>query len=271
MTSLPLSDSMKPNANSALPLYAQLEQILADRISDGSWRPGDQLPTEDQLVSEFEISRTTVRTTVQNLARRGLIEIRRGKGTFVAQPKIEPPLTGLSSFVEDMCALGHSASARLLGHRSMPASKIVAQKLNLPVGDPVIYVRRVRLANGIALSYDETWLPRELGEQVVSNNLEAEPIFKLLEEKYDTPLIEAEYRLEAVVADRIVAQTLDIAIASPIFLIERVSFTKDDRPVDYEKLHYRGDQVQFITRLSRQRGDRFRLDQISTATAESDQ
>jgi GntR family transcriptional regulator len=101
------------------------------------------------------------------------------------------------------------------------------------------------------VSFDETYLPLEIGEKIMANDLEVEPIFTLLEEKYDMPLVEADYRLEAVYADDIVARALRVAPGSPIFLIERTSYCTGRRPIDYERLHYRGDQIRFVTRLVR--------------------
>jgi GntR family transcriptional regulator len=71
------------------------------------------------------------------------------------------------------------------------------------------------------------------------------------ERKYSTPLVEAEYRLEAICADATVARALGLDVGSAIFLIERTSYSTEHRPVDYEKLHYRGDQIRFVTRLAR--------------------
>jgi GntR family transcriptional regulator len=88
----------------------------------------------------------------------------------------------------------------------------------------------------------------------MTDDLAKEPIFTLLEERYDTPLVEAEYVLEAATADPAVAAALEISIGSPIFLIERTSYTSGHRPVDYEKLHYRGDHIRFKTRLARRQG-----------------
>jgi len=115
----------------------------------------------------------------------------------------------------------------------------------------VVRIQRVRLADGMPLSFDETYLPKELGEKVMADNLETEPIFTLLERKYSTPLAEAEYQLEAVCADATVGTALCIGVGSAIFLIERTSYSIGHRPVDYEKLHYRGDQIRFVTRLAR--------------------
>jgi GntR family transcriptional regulator len=242
---------MKLDAASPLPLYAQVEQALAASIAAGSLKPGTQLPSEEALIERFAVSRTTIRMTIQNLLRRGLVEIQRGKGTFVTEPKLTQELTGLSGFVEDMQALGRKATARVVDARVVPASKVVAKQLALTPRTKVVRIQRVRLADGVPLSFDETYLPKELGEQVMQDDLQVEPIFSLLEEKYGTPLIEAEYRLEAVAAEAAVARALEISPGSPIFLVERTSYSTDRRPVDYEKLHYRGDKIRFVTRLSR--------------------
>lgn len=242
---------VKVDPDSALPLYAQVESFLAGEITNGTFPPGSQLPNEDELIEQYGVSRTTIRQTIQNLIRRQLVEIRRGKGTFVLRPKITQGLTELSGFVEDMQSLGRQASARVIDKQIVPAVESVAGQLAITAGTPVVRIQRVRLADNAPLSFDETYLPREIGERILENDLETEPIFTLLEQKYDTPLVEAEYRLEAISADTTVAGALEIAEGSPIFLIERTSYTNDHTPIDYEKLHYRGDQIRFVTRLGR--------------------
>ena len=232
-------------------LYARVETVLAGEITDGNLKVGDQLPTEDSLISRFGVSRITVRRAIQNLVSRGLVEIHRGKGTFVAAPKITQELTELTGFVEDMHAVGRKPTARVTGKEVVTADATVASKLALTKGEHVVRIRRVRMANRIPLSFDETYLPLELGKKIITNNLKVEPIFSLLERKYNVPLIEAEYKLDAVAAETEVAAALKVKQGSPIFRIERTSYSTGSRPVDYERLHYRGDLVQFVTRLVR--------------------
>jgi len=245
---------MKIDPNSPLPRYAQVELNLSAEIAAGTFPAGSQLPNEEELLERYGVSRTTIRQTIQKLVRRGLVEIRRGKGTFVLPPKITQELTQLSGFVEDMQSLGRQAAARVLDKQIIPASESVGRQLAIAAGTPVVRIQRVRLADGSPLSFDETYLPREIGERILENDLETEPIFSLLEHKYDTPLVEAEYRLEAVSADTTVARALSVDTGSPIFLIERTSYTTGQQPVDYEKLYYRGDQIRFVTRLARRPG-----------------
>ena len=84
------------------PLYERVESVLASDIAHGNLPPETQLPSEDGLVERFKVSRTTIRKAIQNLVERGLVEVRRGRGTFVTQPKITQELTELTGFVEDM-------------------------------------------------------------------------------------------------------------------------------------------------------------------------
>jgi GntR family transcriptional regulator len=236
---------------SPTPLYERVESVLAAGIADGSLPPETQLPPEDSLIARFKVSRTTVRKAIQNLIERGLVEVRRGKGTFVTKPRITQELTELTGFVEDMQAVGRNPTARLVDKRVMAADEIVARHLALAPGTLVVRLQRVRLADGVAMSFDETFLPRDLGEKVAGHDLEAEPVFALLEDKYDTPLVEARYELEAAAAEPVAAQALQVPAGSPILLIERTSYTAGNRPVDYERLHYRGDLIRFVTRLAR--------------------
>jgi GntR family transcriptional regulator len=232
-------------------LYSRVETVLASEITDGNLKVGDQLPTEDRLITRFGVSRITIRRAIQNLVSRGLVEIRRGKGTFVAAPKITQDLRELSGFVEDMHALGRKPTARVIGREIVTADATVASQLALTRGEHVVRIRRVRLADGVPLSFDETYLPLEIGKKIITNDLKVEPIFSLLERKYNVPLIEAEYKLDAVAADGEVAAALKVKHRSPIFRIERTSYSTGSRPVDYERLHYRADLVQFVTRLVR--------------------
>lgn len=238
-----------------VPLYASVERVIATEILGDSVPAGARLPTEDQLIERFGVSRITVRRAVQNLVARGLVEVRRGRGTFVALPRITQPLTSLTGFVEDMATVGRAATAAVLRVESVPASSAVARELALDPGTPVTHIERVRLADGRPISLDNTYLPVELGERIATDDLASQPVFELLEHKYDVQLVEATYRLSAGTADAHAAEALRIDPGDPIFRIERTSFTTDARPVDHEILQYRGDAVTFETRLRRAPAD----------------
>jgi len=237
-----------------VPLYSKIEGVLASEIAQGDLQPGDRLPSEDELLTRFDVSRITVRRAIQNLIQRGLLEIRRGLGTFVLAPKVSQELTKLTGFVEDMDIHGRKASARVVSKGVVAANEIVARQLGISKGTRVMRIERVRLADSVPMSFDETYLPLDIGKKIVRNDLRVKPIFTLLEEKYGFSLTEAEYRLEAIAASEQVAEALAIPEGSPIFRIERTSFTRAGQPIDYETLSYRGDLIRFVTRLARQPG-----------------
>jgi GntR family transcriptional regulator len=233
------------------PLYGKVEEVLASEIARGDHQPGDRLPSEDELLARFGVSRITIRRAIQNLIQRGMVEIRRGRGTFVLAPKVSQELTKLTGFVEDMDTHGRKASARVMSQGVVAASSRVAQHLGISKGTRVMRIERVRLADSVPMSFDETYLPLEIGRKIVRNDLRVMPIFTLLEEMYGIPLTEAEYTLEAAAASAHVADALNVPEGAPVFRIERTSFTTDGKPIDYEMLSYRGDLIRFVTRLGR--------------------
>ena len=156
-------------------------------------------------MARFGVSRITIRRAIQNLIQRGIVEIRRGRGTFVLAPKVSQELTRLTGFVEDMDTHGRKASARVVSQGVVAATSRVAQHLGISKGTRVMRIERVRLADSVPMSFDETYLPLEIGRKIVRNNLRVMPIFTLLEEKYGIPLTEAEYSLEAAAASAHVA------------------------------------------------------------------
>ena len=239
------------DAQDPAPLYAQVEHQLATEIAAGRWAVHEQLPTEDQLIDMFGVSRITIRRAIQNLVTRGVVEVRRGRGTFVATPRITQELTELSGFVEDMQVLGKHPTAQVLTIEKVIANADVAKALDLGADAKVVRILRVRLADGVPISLDETFLPEVIGTKIVNHDLETEPIFGLLEQRYDLPLIEADYEMEATIASPDISSPLQIAPGSAIFLIKRTSYTNGRVPIDFERLHYRGDAIRFATRLLR--------------------
>lgn len=238
---------------SPVPLYHQLREILRSEILEGRFKPGERLPTEFELIARYQVSRTTVRQTIGELQKEGLVTVHRGKGTFVRDGKIEPELSALTGFVEDMLALGIEASARVLSIEEVRADKLVAGQLGLNPGDRVIKIVRIRLANQEPLSYDVSFLPYEIGAKLAQEDLVVYPIFTLLEDKYGVPLGEADYRIEASLADRKIAEALGIRKGAAMLSIERTTYSASGVAVDFEQLFYRGDRIRYTMRLKRKR------------------
>lgn len=239
--------------DSPIPLYYQIREILRKEILESELPHGSSLPSESDLMERFSVSRATVRRAMQDLVQEGLVYRLRGRGAFVRSLRIVQELTALTGFVEDMLELGHRPLARLVKAEQVPANETVAAKLNLPIGETVTYIERVRLANEIPLSFDTTWLPNDLGQKIVQDNLDIYPIYSLLEDKYGILLGNAQYVIDAAVAEATLARILNIDEGAPIFIIERTAQTTEGIPIDFEMLHYRADRIRFALQLNRKR------------------
>lgn len=250
---VPFGTSM-PTVSSGTPpttLRYRVREYVLELIRSGRFKPGDRLPTEAELQKRFGVSRITVRSAVNELFLKGLVVRKPALGTFVAGPKIEQELRRLTGFVEDMEAAGLKASASVVKIESVKADSNVAKRLGLSSGSRVTYIERVRLGDQEPLSFDCTWLPSHIGAKVAREDLKAKPIFSLLEDQYGIPLGGAEYVIEACLASEHVAKHLAIPIGNPVLLIERTTYARDGKPIDYEQLHYKGDRMRWRVKVAR--------------------
>lgn len=243
--------SMRASEVPGLPRHYTIRKSLQQLILSKVLKPGDQIPTEIEIMKIYSVSRITVRQAIGQLVATGALVAQSGRGTFVAQPRIQQDLTRLTGFVEDMDALGLKASAKVVSVKEIEADYYVAEKLKLKEGDWVTYIERIRYANKEPLSFDVTYLPIEIGRKIAKENLKVDPVFSLLEQKYGLKLSEADYAIEASFATSPIAKNLKIRKGAPILLIERNSYSIDGKPIDYEKLHYRGDRIRYKMLLKR--------------------
>src|SRR4051812_22537135 len=235
-----------------VPMHSVVRNELLTQIRSGRLHPGDQVPTEPQLMAAFNVSRTTVRRALRDLETMGLIDRQPGRGSFVSEPKVEPRLDRLTGFVEDMEALGLDATASVELIESVPADAEVSRQLQLAPGVEVVHIERVRLANGTPISFDDSYFPADLGARIATENLEEEPFYSILEGKYGVALAGADYVLSASTADERVARLLSIAVGAPVLLLERTSRAAPDRrPILFEHLHFAGARISYRLTLDR--------------------
>src|ERR1043165_1059315 len=126
------------SASSPIPLYTQIRELLRERILRGDYASHAQMPSENEMVRMFGVSRITVRQALTDLQKEGLIFKIHGKGTFVSKPKATQNLQRLQGFGEAMSSEGHVAYSRVLGSRVMRAGKVVAEQLALTQRDEVM-------------------------------------------------------------------------------------------------------------------------------------
>jgi GntR family transcriptional regulator len=239
---------------SPLPYYAQVKEALVDRIEHEIWKPGDQLPGEPELCSMFGVSRTVIRQALSEMEHEGLILRAKGKGTFVAQPKIMENLAQrLTGFYQDMAGRGSPPVSRVLKQHVVPATSKVAGFLNIPPSTPVIEIERLRLVQDEPITLVTTYLPYAACPEVLQADLTHQSLYALLEHDYNLFIARGARTLEAVAANEQQAGLLEVEVGSPLILIHSVSYLEDGVPIEYYLAFHRGDRSRFEATLIRSR------------------
>lgn len=246
-----MSASQQPSHLSPVPLYTQIRELLRERILHGVYKSHAQMPSENEMVRAFGVSRITVRQALTDLQKEGLIFKIHGKGTFVSKAKATQNLRRLEGFGEAMAGAGHETFSKVLGHRAVRAGKVVGNRLRVPEREEVMEIRRVRHLDREPISVDVTYVPLTIGERLVREDLPRRDIFVILENDYGIALGNADLSIDAAAADEDIAALLKIEPASPILRIERLTFTANDTPIDFEFLYFRGDAFQYRLRIER--------------------
>lgn len=241
---------MKPKITidfeSPIPYYLQLIEVVRERIQQRDWLPGTQIPGEQDLCTRYGISRTVVRQALRELELEGIIHRRKGKGTFVAKPKISEGLVQkLTGFYQDMLERGLMPVTQVLKQEVIAASEKVARLLELDPGSQVIHLHRLRFVNDEPIQIVTSYLPYALCPLVATVDFTSTSLYEYLEQQYGFGLVHARRSIEAVAANETEARLLDIERGAPLLMLDSVSFTRAQKPIEYFHALHRGDRSRF--------------------------
>ena len=221
------------------PLYQQIKALIVRALESAEWKPGDLIPSETELAARFGVSQGTVRKAIDEMAAENLLVRRQGKGTFVATHQDPNSSLRFLRIAANDGVLPQLTNVALECWRAK-AGVDVARALSIEQGAPVIIVRRVLQAEGEPVVFDQIYLPGALFPDLTVDVLaDAEAsLYSLYESRYGVRAIAADERLRAVSADRQAAGMLQIAEGSPLLLVERVTFTYGNKPVELRRGFY---------------------------------
>ena len=231
-------------------LYFQLYDILHRDIKNGVYKRGALLPTENELVDRYGISRVTVRKAMDLLMNDGLIGKRRGYGTFVQSPKVEQTLTRVLHFSNEMEKRGRQTSTSMLSNRVLPATKVMAEALAIPEGTDLIQVSRLRYADGVPMCMENAFLIRERCPLVANEDFTDSSLRSFLITEYNIVWRYARQKIYAVKATAKLARHLKVSPGDPFIYVERVSYDQFDVPGEYLQAYYRGDSYYLTAELN---------------------
>lgn len=243
---------MKINKSSPVPYYEQLRVILERSMFNGGRSVGEQLPSEAQLCEDYEVSRTVVRQALNELANEGLISRYKGKGSFVAPPKVDEHLAqSLTGLAEEVRERGQELTNEILTFERQSPPDHISQVLGLDEGEPVIHLERLRSIDGEPWNVTSTYLPFDLCEPLLSMDMRHRSLYATLEQDLGLVLDHGRRTIEAAVAGEEHARLLGIAPGSPMLLLKSVAYMRDGRPLEYFLAWHRGDRSRFDVHVRR--------------------
>jgi GntR family transcriptional regulator len=238
--------------DSYVPYYIQLIAILKDKVQSGTWVAGDQIPGEQELCSLYRVSRTVVRQALREMELEGVINRRKGKGTFISLPKISEGLVQkLTGFYQDMLERGLKPVTRVLHQVVEPANEKVARFLHVQPGEEVINILRLRFINTEPIQLVTTYIPFGLCPGLAKVDLTDRSLYEYLGTECGILIAKGTRTIEAVLAKENEAELLGIERGAPLLMLDSISYDESGKPIEYYHALHRGDRSRFEVELLR--------------------
>ena len=227
---------MSRDAPTFSPLYRQIKTLILQALESGEWRPGQAIPSEQELAARFSVSQGTVRKAIDEMAAENLLVRKQGKGTYVASHNDPRALFRFLRLVPMDGDLSQPQSVPLDCWRAK-AGHEASRMLVIEQGAPIIIVRRLLKFSTKPVVIDEIYLPGEIFQGLTSEVLQSwnGSLYSLFETRFGLRMIRAQERIRAVAADRNASEALKVAEGTPLLSVERVTYTYGDKPVEWRR------------------------------------
>jgi len=238
----PIAAPVRLSRLGPLPLHYQISEELRHEIVSGRLGPGQLLPSEAELMARFGVARGTIRQALATLRADGLVSGSRGKSPVVRGARLAQPFTELLSFSAWVTSLGRKPSGKVIEFARRPADVETAAALEIPRGQTIFHLVRVRLADEEPLMIERTTFPETVGELVARLELDRLSIYAELAEQgiaFDS----ARQFVDAVGASATDGRLLGVPPRTPLLRVRRLSFSPSGRPLEWSEDRYLSERV----------------------------
>jgi GntR family transcriptional regulator len=237
------------NDEETVPFYKQLKHKIMEDIESGKLKHGDKLPSERELAEQYRISRMTARHTLSILEREGVVERRVGAGTFITNNKITMDFVTFNSFTKNMLNKGLTPSTQILSIGKNEANAKLAHKLQIPLNEVMIVIKRLRFVNETPIAIEESFIPEKLCSGLDEMIEENQSLYELLESEFGIVLVKAKEYMQVTFSDESESKLLKIRSESPCIFQESVAFDRNDKEIEFSTSLTRSDIVKFYSEL----------------------
>ncbi len=226
------------------PLYVQLSEALAGYVRSGGLARGDLLPSENELMDRYRVSRATVRQAVQRLESLEIARRVRGKGTFVAAPKKRGTVSGFQNLEDSLASQGIKVTNRLISCEEVDRADKWAEDFCSEVGRRLFLVRRLKRAGRKPLAIEERLLPLAIAGRFSENDFRSKPIFDLLEERPENEIVRVAYTITSAPLSETERKLLSTDTHIPGIRRIGIYYGRDETPLMAGRLTFRADRIE---------------------------
>jgi GntR family transcriptional regulator len=230
------------------PLYYQLAEIIINDIKEKNLQENDRILTEREYCEKYNLSRSTVRQAIAYLEKKGYIYKVQGCGTFVSSRVMKQKLLKFYSFTEEAKKQGKTPSSKVLSFKEKKADEKICKELNINKDDKVYELQRLRLADDEVVMYEKTYLLEKKMQGLSKNILLENPLYDILQNRYNISFTKATERFSVLLADENIAEILTIPQGSPIIRLQRWTYAGMEI-IEYTVSLVRGDRFEFEVEL----------------------
>lgn len=229
--------------SSAKPLYIQMEEVIRQNLSNGTWVSGSLIPSENELSRNYGISRMTVRNVITKLVQEGLLFRIPGKGTFVSEPKIIANTLVYVGIREQLEQMGYEVTTKLLEVVTKSGTKDMCDLFKIEPDSVFYVIRRIRYVRNEPFSLHTSYIPAELTPGIEKLDLVNEQLCTILSSEYGLIRENTQETLESVAASKEEAKLLNIPLNHPLLLLHDTIIGKDGKPFESSYVLFRGEKI----------------------------
>lgn len=240
---------MPHNQANGLPAYRKIQVSILKRIEAGDLKPGDAVESERELAKQHRVSLMTARHALTVLEREGVVQRRRGSGTFVAPPKIH--FNKLMGFTELMSGRNLSAASRVLSFCVVDSEPAIAARMGVPDNTPLSKLARLRLGADQPFALETCYWSAQEFSRLTRASLARGSLFSILEHDYGIQLAHADEEVDATAAESTTAHLLQVPRGHPLLRMRQVIYSTQGKATLYVVGLYRSDRYNLTIRRFR--------------------